>query len=41
MKYIIVFALGFIVATVGVTNLANFTQRQLDHAKDYIVENVK
>ena len=41
MKYIFAFVLGFVIATVGITNLANFTQRQVEHAKEFVIENVK
>mgnify|MGYP003705472823 CR=1 FL=1 len=41
MPVIIAFILGFIVATVGFTNLANFADRQVDNAKTIVKENVK
>jgi hypothetical protein len=41
MKILIAFAIGFIVATVGVGNFANFLDRQADKAKVVIHENVK
>jgi capsular polysaccharide biosynthesis protein len=38
---IIGFVLGLIVATVGVSNLATYVDRQVDTAKEVIKENVK
>jgi hypothetical protein len=41
MRVLIGFALGFIVATVGIGNLLSFTDRHLEEAKTVIIENVK
>lgn len=41
MQILIGFVLGFIVATVGLSNFTNFAERQLDTARVIVKENVK
>lgn len=41
MRFLVGFVLGFVVATVGLGNLANFADRQVDNAKSVVRENVK
>lgn len=41
MKILISFILGFVVATVGIGNLLNFTDNHINQAKEAIVKNVK
>lgn len=41
MKYLIGFILGFVAATVGFSNVANFADKQFESAKEVIKENVK
>lgn len=41
MRLLIGFILGFVVATVGISNLASFTDRQVENAKEIVRENVK
>jgi hypothetical protein len=41
MKIVIAFVLGFVVATVGLGNLANFADRQVDNAKSVVKDNVR
>ena len=41
MRFIIGFVLGFVVATVGLGNLANFADRQFNSAKEVVRDNVK
>ena len=41
MKILIAFILGFVVATVGLSNLVGYADRQLNSAKDVVKENVK
>lgn len=41
MNFLIGFILGFVVATVGFSNFANFADRQFESAKEVIKENVK
>ena len=41
MPLIIAFIIGFIVATVGWGNLANYADKQTEKAKEVIRENVK
>ena len=41
MQLLIGFILGFIVATVGVSNLTSFTDKQIENAREIVRENVK
>jgi hypothetical protein len=41
MKIVMAFVLGFVVATVGLGNLASFADRQVDNAKSIVRDNVK
>ena len=41
MRILIAFILGMVVATVGVTNLASFADKQLGNATSYMRENIK
>lgn len=41
MKILIAFVLGMIVATVGVSNLAAFADKQVENAKSVMRENIK
>ena len=41
ISHLVAFILGIVVATVGVSSLASFVDRQVENAKGYIKENVK
>jgi hypothetical protein len=41
MKILIAFVFGFVVATVGLGNLASFADRQVDNAKSVVRDNVR
>jgi hypothetical protein len=41
MKILISFILGFVVATVGISNLLSFTDYHVNQAKEVIIKNVK
>lgn len=41
MKILLAFILGMVVATVGVTNLVSFADKQVENAKTVMRDNIK